>query len=77
MFDVPSMGVKPFEERIEYLHATFTKKETEQGTESESKTKHVIVVEQTQAESREHVMAMLKDVESNGGEGLMLRQPGS
>jgi ATP-dependent DNA ligase len=37
----------------------------------------VHIVEQTPAESHEHVLRMLKDIESKGGEGLMLRRPQS
>lgn len=39
--------------------------------------KHVVVVEQTVCTSREHLMTQLKTIEAVGGEGLMLRQPGS
>lgn len=36
-----------------------------------------VVVDQTCAESKDHVFDMLKEVEAHGGEGLMLRKPGS
>jgi hypothetical protein len=39
--------------------------------------KHIVVVEQTVCTSREHLMTQLKAIEALGGEGLMLRQPGS
>lgn len=35
------------------------------------------MVEQTCVESKDHVFDMLKEVEAHGGEGLMLRKPGS
>lgn len=35
------------------------------------------MVEQTLVRDRDHVLEMLKEVETNGGEGLMLRKPGS
>lgn len=71
IFDVPSMGANPFEERMEYLKSTFNTAEVKAEIE------HVVVVEQTKAESRDHVLSMLKDVEGKGGEGLMLRKPES
>jgi DNA ligase-1 len=37
----------------------------------------VVVVPQTQATDRQHVLDQLKYVESLGGEGLMLRKPES
>ena len=77
VFDVPSMGKKPFEERIEYLKETFLRSDDSDVVETEVSLKHVVVVEQTQVMSRDHVMDLLKDVESKGGEGLMLRKPGS
>ena len=39
--------------------------------------KHVHLVEHEAAESREHVLDKLKEVEALGGEGLMLRKPKS
>lgn len=71
MFDVPSMGEKPFEERYAWLKKTFMKKD---GSSSIS---HVKVVEQTSVESRAHVLDLLKATEKEGGEGLMLRKPKS
>lgn len=68
IFDIPSHGSKPFEERIKILEDMFRDKE---------KGGQVKIVEQTMMESRDHVLDMLKEVESHGGEGLMLRKPGS
>ena len=71
------MGKRPFEERIEYLKETFLRSDDSDVVETEVSLKHVVVVEQTQAMSRDHVMDLLKDVESKGGEGLILRKRGS
>jgi len=38
---------------------------------------HIVVVEQVEAESKEHVLQRLKEVEDVGGEGVMLRKPQS
>lgn len=64
------MGEEPFEDRQDWLQKNFKAR----GPHFQ---KHVVVVEQTKAESRDHVLATLKEVESEGGEGLMLRKPGS
>lgn len=39
--------------------------------------KEVVLVEHEKAESRQHVLDKLKEIETLGGEGLMLRKPGS
>ncbi len=64
------MGDKPFEERMSYLESTF-------GVSGTHRLEHVVVVEQTEAKDREHVLEMFKEVEDQKGEGLMLRKPGS
>ncbi|KAH8114532.1 DNA ligase/mRNA capping enzyme [Phellopilus nigrolimitatus] len=71
IFDVPSMGAEPFEDRFNWLKSTFMK------LSGERKHNHVTVVEQLKAKSHEHVLEMLKEVEQAGGEGLMLRKSGS
>ncbi len=71
IFDVPSKGDQPFEERLEWLHSTFRLKI------GGPKIEHVRVVDHIQAESREHVLDLLQEIEGVGGEGLMLRKPGS
>ncbi|KAJ3519118.1 hypothetical protein NMY22_g13344 [Coprinellus aureogranulatus] len=48
-----------------------------EGEGEGKKCKHVNVLEHVQAKSREHVLRRLKEVEALGGEGVMLRQPGS
>lgn len=65
------MGDEPFEKRLDWLKSTFMK------LNGESREKHVRVVDQMKANSREHVLEMLKDIEAMGGEGLMLRKPES
>jgi hypothetical protein len=67
VFDAP--GVKGvFEERMKRLDALLG------GGKCG---KHVVVVAQTVCTSLEHLMTQLKTVEAAGGEGIMLRQPGS
>ncbi|KAG8744002.1 hypothetical protein FRC10_010981 [Ceratobasidium sp. 414] len=65
IFDIPSRGSEPFEERVAYLKKHF------------SNVPQVNVVEQTMCKSREHLLETLKEVERQGGEGVMMRQPGS
>ncbi|CEL62034.1 DNA ligase (ATP) [Rhizoctonia solani AG-1 IB] len=65
IFDIPSRGSEPFEERIAYLKKHF------------QNIPQVNVVEQTMCKSKDHLLETLKDVEREGGEGVMLRQPGS
>ncbi|PAV17191.1 DNA ligase mRNA capping enzyme [Pyrrhoderma noxium] len=71
VFDVPSMKEQPFEERYDWLKSTFS---TLMGRR---KFTHISVVEHLRALSKDHVLGMLKEVEQEGGEGLMLRKPGS
>jgi len=65
------MGDQPFEERLEWLNSTFKLKI------GGPKIEHVRVVDHIQAEGREHVLELLEEIEGVGGEGLMLRKPGS
>ncbi|KAG9084877.1 hypothetical protein FRC06_003853, partial [Ceratobasidium sp. 370] len=65
IFDIPSRGSEPFEERIAYLKKHL------------SSIPQVNVVEHTMCKSREHLLETLKEVERQGGEGVMMRQPGS
>ncbi|KAF8322424.1 DNA ligase/mRNA capping enzyme [Cantharellus anzutake] len=81
IFDVPSAGNEPFEQRMSILSKTFLdgSDTSEEGARftGKSKVDHVIVEQQTIVRDRDHVLEMLKEVESRGGEGLMLREPGS
>lgn len=70
IFDIPSMASQPFEERIEYLKKMF-------GPEGEYASDKVVIVEHELATSKEHVLDKLKEIETLGGEGLMLRKAGS
>ncbi|PPQ70763.1 hypothetical protein CVT26_014713 [Gymnopilus dilepis] len=70
IFDIPSRGDEPFEQRYEFLQKMFG----ENGTHA---TDQICVVQHEVAKDREHVLDKLKEVESVGGEGLMLRKPGS
>ncbi|KAG9084988.1 hypothetical protein FRC07_013489 [Ceratobasidium sp. 392] len=65
VFDIPSRSSEPFEERIAYLKKHL------------SKIPQVNVVEHTMCKSRDHLLETLKEVERDGGEGVMMRQPGS
>ncbi|KAJ4465042.1 hypothetical protein C8J55DRAFT_529386 [Lentinula edodes] len=71
IFDIPSLSTQPFEVRLEHLKKLFAP-----GTGSYASDK-VIIVEHEKAKSRKHVLDKLKEIESLGGEGLMLRKPGS
>jgi DNA ligase 1 len=71
IFDIPSMGDKPFEERIEFLKKMFGK------GGSHASMYRIKVVEQQEVRDRDHVLERLKEIEELGGEGLMLRKPGS
>ncbi|EJD50726.1 DNA ligase/mRNA capping enzyme [Auricularia subglabra TFB-10046 SS5] len=70
VFDIPSHGSKPFEERLELLEKLF-------GPNGSHACEHVVIVEHTVVKDKDHVFEMLKTVESLGGEGLMLRKPQS
>jgi DNA ligase-1 len=67
VFDCPSMGDEPFEDRIAFVQETFKK----------LRIRWVHVLEHTECRSRKHLLDMLDDVCGKGGEGLMLREPGS
>ncbi|TFK56837.1 DNA ligase/mRNA capping enzyme [Heliocybe sulcata] len=70
VFDAPSLGPQPFEQRLAYLTSTF-------GPGGTHACKEVVLVTQERAESRQHVLRKLKEVEACSGEGLMLREPRS
>ncbi|KAK0230154.1 DNA ligase/mRNA capping enzyme [Armillaria fumosa] len=70
VFDVPSRGTEPFEDRLEFLNKLFGSNGTHQSDK-------VNVVEHELVKDRQHVLDQLKQIESLGGEGLMLRKPGS
>ncbi|PBK63457.1 DNA ligase/mRNA capping enzyme [Armillaria solidipes] len=70
VFDVPSRGTEPFEDRLEFLNKLF-------GSNGSHQSDKVNVVEYELVKDRQHVLDQLKKIESLGGEGLMLRKPGS
>jgi DNA ligase-1 len=47
------------------------------GKDGTHKADQIEVVQHEQASDKDHVLAKLKEVESLGGEGVMLRKPGS
>jgi DNA ligase-1 len=68
IFDVPTMGDEPFEDRLEWLERKFSGKRA---------IKWVKVLPHQKCESREHLLEYLEEVTEQLGEGVMLRQPGS
>ena len=70
IFDIPSRGEDTFEDRYKFLEENF-------GENGTLKASQVVVVQHEQATGRDHVLKKLKEIESLGGEGLMLRKPGS
>jgi len=70
IFDIPSRGEEAFELRYDFLQKTF-------GEGGSHAAEQIYVVQQEVAKSREDVLDKLKEVERLGGEGLMLRKPGS
>ncbi|KAH6891588.1 hypothetical protein BKA70DRAFT_1119873 [Coprinopsis sp. MPI-PUGE-AT-0042] len=70
VFDIPSKASLAFEKRLEILEEFF-------GESGSHKSDHVHIVEHEEARDKDHVLERLKEVEELGGEGLMLRKPGS
>lgn len=70
LFDIPSEGDSSFEDRTKKLSHLF-------GLSGSYACSEVKVVEQVKAKDKDHVLSFLKDIESRGGEGVMLREPGS
>ncbi|CAI2164076.1 15366_t:CDS:10 [Funneliformis geosporum] len=67
VFDVPTLGRIPFEERMDFLEKMI----------EENKPKYARFVKQRLVKSEADVYDELDRVEKLGGEGLMLRKPGS
>lgn len=65
VFDIPSAGSQPFEERMALINQVC------------QDVKNIRIVEQRKLEDGQNLDEMLKAIEDLGGEGLMLRQPGS
>ncbi|RDB20051.1 DNA ligase [Hypsizygus marmoreus] len=70
IFDIPSRGHESFEDRITFLKNLF-------GPGGSHASELVQIVEHELATSRTHVLDKLKEIETLGGEGLMLRKPAS
>ncbi len=70
VFDIPSLGNKPFEARLAELKKMF-------GPGGKWACREVEVVEHVKVKDRDHVLEKLKEIEALGGEGLMLREPKS
>jgi DNA ligase-1 len=66
VFDAPAASGR-FEERIDFVRETL----------AQSKAKHIVAHAHEQCRSVEHLREELARVEALGGEGLMLREPGS
>mmetsp|Transcript_24193 Transcript_24193/g.42992 ORF Transcript_24193/g.42992 Transcript_24193/m.42992 type:complete len:549 (-) Transcript_24193:206-1852(-) len=66
LFDAPSLGGK-FETRLKYL----------EGLAKTLNSPYIRAHEHVKCEGREHIERELKRVEELGGEGVMLREPGS
>ncbi|KAF3929611.1 hypothetical protein ABW19_dt0209812 [Dactylella cylindrospora] len=67
VFDIPSIGNKKFEERQETLKKLLDR----------LRIKWVKYVEQIEVEDKDHVLEHLETITTDGGEGLMLREPES
>lgn len=65
------MGDQPFEERIEFARKMFGKDGQYASME------RIKVLPQEEVRDRQHVLDKLKEIESLGGEGAMLRKPKS
>ncbi|KAH6908199.1 hypothetical protein BKA70DRAFT_1483664 [Coprinopsis sp. MPI-PUGE-AT-0042] len=70
VFDIPSKASLAFEKRLENTRGAL-------GEDGSHKSDHVHIVEHEEARDKDHVLERLKEVEELGGEGLMLRKPGS
>ncbi|KAL9713272.1 hypothetical protein Ac2012v2_004512 [Leucoagaricus gongylophorus] len=70
VFDIPSRGAEPFESRIKLIQSLF-------GPGGSHCSDYVAVVEQERVRDKQHVLDKLKEIESLGGEGVMLREPKS
>ncbi|KAJ3142541.1 hypothetical protein HK100_001794 [Physocladia obscura] len=87
IFDSPSMASQPFEDRIAKLNALYPSKAASflssqsslpsSSSSTATKNSHIKIVVHEKCKNLQHVLALLKTVESKGGEGLMLREPQS
>ncbi|GAA5852767.1 hypothetical protein JCM9279_003963 [Rhodotorula babjevae] len=85
VFDIPSQAAKPFEDRLAQLHDLFPRADPATPTSTSAAALNpadgeggvVRVVEHDKCDGWEHLLERLEEVKAQGGEGLMLRQPGS
>ena len=70
IFDSPEMETEKFEKRYKNLWDMITGPTWEAGD-------HVILLDQIPCKGYAHLSSYLQDIENKGGEGVMLRQPGS
>ncbi len=66
IFDVPH-DKKPFEARMDMAKQWFKNHSSD----------YAEIIQQTLCKSNNHLLSMLEEVEKKGGEGLMIRRPGS
>ncbi|EST07741.1 DNA ligase, ATP-dependent, central [Kalmanozyma brasiliensis GHG001] len=75
VFDSPSMGSRPVEERWAELEQRFGSTD---GLDIDSlEGPQIKLVKHIKCKGRSHLAELMESVEVKGGEGLMLRQPGS
>ena len=68
VFDVPHVGYKTYEERLEYL---------EQLKQENRLPSFVKPIEVVTCKGKEHLKKYFSEIVAKGGEGVMLREPGS
>lgn len=77
VFDVPSLD-KPFEERMAYLEKLISERcEYMKTLKLPLKSCPLLFTNQTKIKSEKHLDDMFTDVVEKGGEGIMIREPGS
>ncbi|GAA5957027.1 hypothetical protein JCM3765_005384 [Sporobolomyces pararoseus] len=80
VFDAPFLSSSPFEDRLACLESLFPSLSLEEIDDDETKAKvksPVVLVKHEICQGMEDLKKKLVEVQNLGGEGLMLRQPGS
>lgn len=80
VFDAPFLSSSPFEDRLACLESLFPSLSLEELENDETKAKvksPVVLVKHEICQGMEDLKKRLVQVQNLGGEGLMLRQPGS
>ncbi|KAJ3047294.1 hypothetical protein HK097_011659 [Rhizophlyctis rosea] len=75
IFDSPSLSALPFETRISRLKTFYKSLPSSSHPSGDHPT--IVIVDHTKCKGSDHVKELLEEVEEKGGEGLMLRKPGS